>query len=372
MHDYIIPYLTRTFAFDPNSPLLFTQFYFWGFFAVVFAIFSLVHSKLLLRNAFLFATSLFFYYKTSGSYVCILIFCVIANFFIGKWIEKAEEKWKKKLLMIIVVIIDLLVLCYYKYSYFFLDALYDFTGIELHVYNFFAAASNAMFNTHSLVDTIILPVGISFFTFQAMSYCIDIYRGKIKAVDNILSGITIDIDTGIFNDRYFCYVSSFGIFTRTSYSTPQRVKNVIGGRLSYMLNSITELGRIKAEHMRVETNGRAYEGDFLFGAVTNSSSVGGVLKYDPRIVNMNDGKLEILLIHKPRNPLQLFSIIRSLVSNKFSDNPLIEFDRSDKFKIYPSARSDWSLDGEFAYTTGSSEIKCLKSKIRLLCPQIVK
>ena len=187
MLDYIIPYLTRTFAFDPNSPLLFTQFYFWGFFAVVFAIFSLVHSKLLLRNAFLFATSLFFYYKTSGSYVCILIFCVIANFFIGKWIEKAEEKWKKKLLMIIVVIIDLLVLCYYKYSYFFLDALYDFTGIELHVYNFFAAASNAMFNTHSLVDTIILPVGISFFTFQAMSYCIDIYRGKIKAVDNILN-----------------------------------------------------------------------------------------------------------------------------------------------------------------------------------------
>ena len=87
--------------------------------------------------------------------------------------------------MIIVVIIDLLVLCYYKYSYFFLDALYDFTGIELHVYNFFAAASNKMFGTHSLVDTIILPVGISFFTFQAMSYCIDIYRGKNKPVTNI-------------------------------------------------------------------------------------------------------------------------------------------------------------------------------------------
>ena len=187
MLDYLIPYLTRTFAFDPNSPLLFTQFYFWGFFAVVFAIFALVHNKLLLRNAFLFATSLFFYYKTSGSYVCILIFCVIANFFIGKWIEKSVVQWKKKLLMIIVVAIDLLVLCYYKYSYFFLDALYDFTGIELHVYNFFAAASNKMFGTNSLVDQIILPVGISFFTFQAMSYCIDIYRGKIKAVTNILN-----------------------------------------------------------------------------------------------------------------------------------------------------------------------------------------
>jgi len=186
MLDYVIPYLTRTFSFDPNSPLLFTQFYFWGFFAVVFAILTLVHNRILLRNAFLFATSMFFYYKTSGSYVCILAFCVVANFFIGKWIEAAQVHWKKKALMILVVIIDLLVLSYYKYAYFFLDALYDIFGVELHVYNFFAAASNAMFGTNSLVDRIILPVGISFFTFQAISYCVDIYRGKIKAVSNIL------------------------------------------------------------------------------------------------------------------------------------------------------------------------------------------
>ena len=186
MLEHLIPYLSHTFAFDPNSPLLFTQFYFWGFFAVVFAIFSLVHRRLLLRNAFLFFTSLFFYYKTSGSYVCILIFCVIANYLIGKWIEIAQVRWKKKFWMILIVIIDLLVLCYYKYSYFFLDAFYDFTGIELHVYNFFAAASNKMFGTESLVDQIILPVGISFFTFQAISYCIDIYRGKIKPVTNVL------------------------------------------------------------------------------------------------------------------------------------------------------------------------------------------
>lgn len=186
MLDYVIPYLTRTFSFDPNSPLLFTQFYFWGFFAVVFAILTLVHKRILLRNAFLFATSMFFYYKTSGSYVCILAFCVVANFFIGKWIESTETLWKKKVWMVLVVIIDLLVLSYYKYAYFFLDVIYDIFGIELHVYNFFAAASNAMFGTNSLVDRIILPVGISFFTFQAISYCVDIYRGKIKAVSNIL------------------------------------------------------------------------------------------------------------------------------------------------------------------------------------------
>ena len=184
--DYILPFLQKTFAFNSNSPLLFTQFYFWGFFAVVFAILTLVHNRTLLRNAFLFATSMFFYYKTSGSYVCILAFCVVANFFIGKFIEKADLQWKKKLWMILIIIIDLLVLCYYKYAYFFLDVFNDIFGIKLEVYNFFAAASNAMFGTNSLVDTIILPVGISFFTFQAISYCVDIYRGKIKAVKNIL------------------------------------------------------------------------------------------------------------------------------------------------------------------------------------------
>ena len=98
--DYILPFLTRTFAFNENSPLLFTQFYFWGFFAVVFAILAMVHNRILLRNSFLFATSMFFYYKTSGSYVCILAFCVVANFFIGKWIESSEAQWKKKALMI--------------------------------------------------------------------------------------------------------------------------------------------------------------------------------------------------------------------------------------------------------------------------------
>lgn len=185
MLDYLLPFLTRTFAFNPNSPLLFTQFYFWGFFAVVFAILTLVHNRFLLRNAFLFATSLFFYYKTSGSYVCILAFCVLANFLIGKWIHAASAHWKKTFWMVIVVIIDLLVLSYFKYAYFFLDAIYELFGIELHVYNFFAAACNKMFGTNSLVDTIILPVGISFFTFQAISYCVDIYRGKIEPVKNL-------------------------------------------------------------------------------------------------------------------------------------------------------------------------------------------
>ena len=121
--------------------------------------------------------------------------------------------------------------------------------------------------------------------------------------------------------------------------------------------------------MQVETNGRIYEGNYIFGAITNSTSVGGILRYDPGLVNTSDGKLEIMLIHKPKNPAQFFSIVGSLISKKFTDNPYIDFDRSDRFTIMPASRSDWSLDGEFAYTTGSSEIRCMKKRIRFICSQ---
>ena len=82
--------------------------------------------------------------------------------------------------------------------------------------------------------------------------------------------------------------------------------------------------------------------------------------------------LEMLLIHKPQNPVQLFSVLKSLITGNFADTPYIEFDRSDRFTIYPKSKSDWSLDGEFAYTSGSSEIRCLKKKIRFICPAAVK
>lgn len=189
------------------------------------------------------------------------------------------------------------------------------------------------------------------------------------AVANIINCNTKEIDAGLFNDRYFGYVSSFGIFTRTSYSTPQSVKNLLGGKASYLLHGLTELGKVKPEHMQVETNGRIYEGNYIFGAITNSTSVGGILRYDPGLVNTSDGKLEIMLIHKPKNPAQFFSIVGSLISKKFTDNPYIDFDRSDRFTIMPASRSDWSLDGEFAYTTGSSEIRCMKKRIRFICSQ---
>lgn len=183
--NHLADLLQSIFLFDPSKPLIFTQFYFWAFFAIVFALFTIFHSKILLRNAFLFFASLFFYYKTSGSYLTLLVFCVIVNFFGGKILDKLTRRGFKIALLVSLVVIDLLTLGYFKYAYFFVDVVHQLFGIDLKVYNFFAAAGNRIFHTNSLVDQIILPVGISFFTFQAISYCVDVFKKTVKPIQNI-------------------------------------------------------------------------------------------------------------------------------------------------------------------------------------------
>lgn len=92
MMELLLNFLNKTFAFDPNSPLLFTQFYFWAFFAVVFAVMALIGSRRLLRNTFLFAVSLFFYYKTSGLFVLILLFSTLSDYWIARGIGASERR----------------------------------------------------------------------------------------------------------------------------------------------------------------------------------------------------------------------------------------------------------------------------------------
>ena len=175
------------FAFVQAHPLLFTQFYFWAFFALVFAVFSLFHSKVLLRNGFLFAASLFFYYKTSGVFLALLLFVIVFNFFAAKWIYRLKsEKWKGVLVGLSVVV-DLGLLAYFKYAYFITDFVNNLFGLSIEVHDVLGEFLNALTGTAVFgVDAIILPVGISFFTFQAVSYVVDVKRRKIEPVQNFL------------------------------------------------------------------------------------------------------------------------------------------------------------------------------------------
>ncbi|MCC8145858.1 MAG: MBOAT family protein [Bacteroidales bacterium] len=184
----IIDFLKNIFSFDPNSPLLFTQFYFWAFFAFVFAGLALLQNRILLRNTFLCFVSLFFYYKTSGLFVLILIFTTIFNFFQGKQIYKASEDKKRSIYLVTGLIVNLFFLCYFKYAYFITDVINNIFGTDLKIFDAFAWIGNVMSGEQRFdVSSILLPVGISFYTFQNISYLMDIYRKRITPVKEILN-----------------------------------------------------------------------------------------------------------------------------------------------------------------------------------------
>ena len=182
----MIDIIKNIFLYSKETPLIFTQLYFWAFFGVVLAIYSLVYKNRAVRNAYLFLVSLFFYYKTSGFFFIILLFSTLVDFLIGKQIFKSKSEASRKWLVAVSVFVNLMVLGYFKYSYFLVENINELLGTAFTPINYFADFTNSVLHTHFEVDKILLPVGISFFTFQTISYSVDVYKGKIKPVSNIL------------------------------------------------------------------------------------------------------------------------------------------------------------------------------------------
>ncbi len=172
--------------YSSSDPMLFTRASFWVFFMVVLLLYSLVYRKNALRNAFLFIVSIYFYYKSGGYYFFLLIWSVVFNFSIGYLIAAISRKHLKKLTLSIGVVLNLLLLAYFKYAYLFIGWLNDMFGTSFEVKNWLASWSNHIAGTHFDISQIILPVGISFFTFQAISYIVDVYKGKASVVKNML------------------------------------------------------------------------------------------------------------------------------------------------------------------------------------------
>ena len=166
----------------------------------------------------------------------------------------------------------------------------------------------------------------------------------LQAAKDIVEGEPVAYDIGKFGNRYFSYVASFGAFTKASYNTPQSIKNALG-HTAYVLEGITELSQIHKEHVRMELDGEVVEGDFIFGAISNSTSVGGVLNLDPSKVDMSDGKLEVLLVRVPRDLIELAECIKAVQSQKF-DCSVITFRSAEKIKVFSNPLMPWTLDGE--------------------------
>lgn len=178
--------ISQLFKYNPDEPLIFSTPAFWLFFLLVLAGYSLIYKKLFLRNAYLFLVSLFFYYKSGGLFLFLLIFVTLIDFTCGLLIHHSRTKFMRRLFILLSIISNLGILAYFKYTGFFVETINDLLGTDYRVYDFLSAFSNSNLGTSFNISNIILPVGISFFTFQSLSYTIDIYRKKMDPVRNII------------------------------------------------------------------------------------------------------------------------------------------------------------------------------------------
>ena len=188
--------------------------------------------------------------------------------------------------------------------------------------------------------------------------------GIMEAAKFILEGEPVEYDVGIFGDRNFCYVASFGAFTKTSYATPQNVKNALG-HTAYLLSGIQELSQLRPVHMRLEMDDRVLEDNYLFGAISNSTSVGGILTLDPKRVDLADGKFEVLLVRAPKDLLELSDCIRALQTQQYNCG-MITFCTASQVRAMGDAGIVWTLDGERADAQDCIEIRNLHKAIRVM------
>lgn len=194
---------------------------------------------------------------------------------------------------------------------------------------------------------------------------LNIPSDPLQACRAITEGSPRTLDVGCFGgDRYFSYTASFGAFTAVSYSTPQNVKNVLG-HAAYILEGIRSLADIRPIRLRGTADGIPFEGDYIFGTVCNSTSLGGVLKLEDSQVHLNDGLFESLLIPFPSDLIALNQILTALRTRAYEDPHLI-FLRASEFIFQALEDLSWTLDGEEAKGKPITVIRNLHSAVSLM------
>lgn len=207
-------------------------------------------------------------------------------------------------------------------------------------------------------------------TLNEWSAGLQISRNIPQAAKDILSGGEIDLDIGMFGDKYFSYTASFGAFTEASYSAPQDIKNVLG-QAAYFFEGIKSLGNIKPIHLKFVCEEREIEGDFLFGAISNSMSVGGIVKFSEAAVRLNDGLFEVMLIRNPENILKFQSVVDGILRQDLTRDG-IEFFHTKEITVIGGDDIAWTLDGEYCAGSNKVTVKNIPSALHLITPNTDK
>lgn len=187
----------------------------------------------------------------------------------------------------------------------------------------------------------------------------------LSAAHDIADGTEHSFDAGTFGERPFVYVASFGAFTRVTYTTSQSFKNIMG-HLAYIVEGGLDLKNLHPEYVSLSADGVLHEGEYIFGAVSNSTSLGGILSIDPEYVDMNDGCFEAMLIKHPENMNQLNKIIKAVTSRQYSDCDMIEFFPCSEMTVLKNPTGGWALDGEYEEGRNGAVIRNAHSAIKLV------
>jgi alginate O-acetyltransferase complex protein AlgI len=245
--------LADQFVYHPEAPLLFNT----GFFLILFTAFLWLYVALSPtqkpKMIFVIIFSLYFYYKSSGEYFVLLVFAAVVDFTLAKLIYHSKQKWEKKIFIVCTLIINLGLLGYFKYTNFLLDSYYTFYGREFQPLDIF------------------LPVGVSFFTFQSLSYTIDVYRGNLKPVDNIID--------------YAFFVSFFpqlvaGPIVRASDFLPQMYKPTVVtqemfGRAIFLIGAGLFKKAVISDYISINFVDRVFDAPMLYSGLENMFAVYG-------------------------------------------------------------------------------------------------
>ena len=179
-----------------------------------------------------------------------------------------------------------------------------------------------------------------------------------------MTGNVIALDIGQFENSYFSYIASIGAFTAVSYKTPQTAKNALGYG-AYLLFSVNHFASLRKHRVTIKINGTSTIEDVIFLAVTNSTSVAGMLKYPKDKVRTDDGLLELLIIRYPKNVSQWAEIVIELLKGNYQ-HPLIEMKSVSSLTVESDEALNWCLDGEFGGAYKKAAIQCLPKRINFI------
>lgn len=180
----------------------------------------------------------------------------------------------------------------------------------------------------------------------------------------MVKAVPRQLDIGRWNDRHFIYVASFGAFTRSSYAAPQAAKNALG-HFAYILEGMKDLNTLRPYKIKLTADGEVLDGDYLFGAVCNSTSIGGLMKLNPERVVLDDGKFELLLIPNIKSPQDLQNLVLALLDQHYDREGLI-FRHVSSIQLETQEELPWSLDGEYAASCPAVSIRNCQRALTML------